>query len=72
MDLKTWIEHKNCLIIDMAVLPEKIAILVVKKRDKNAEGKLSALISIRKQLLEFEGYHVLLHDSESLEQLTYQ
>ena len=44
MDVKTWIEHKNCVIIDMAVIPEKIAILVVKKRDKNAEGKPSALI----------------------------
>tara|TARA_B110000503_G_C7014194_1_gene357003 strand:+ start:738 stop:881 length:144 start_codon:yes stop_codon:yes gene_type:complete len=38
VNIKTWIEHKNTLIIDMAVMPEKVAILVVKNRDKNEEN----------------------------------
>jgi len=71
-DVKTWIEHKDTLIIDIAILPEKVAILVVKKRDANEEGDVSKTIMIKKRLLEFEGWEVILHDSVELDKLPFE
>lgn len=38
IDVSTWIEHDNSFVIEMGLIKEKIAILVMKSTDTNAEG----------------------------------
>ena len=36
--LTTWYEYENTMIIDMAMINEKLAILIIKSKDINPDG----------------------------------